>query len=884
MKINGNLQFHTLGDGELRNAILERITTTIRDGLSGAELVAGRMIYNTTDNVYNFYDGTNWVAFGTGGDVSALQTEVNNIETASGGIFAADGTFDGTQLDTLGNITSSSSLFNAIAQLDTAISDAAGVDTLPELTDVFTSMTPTDGQVLTYDAGNTRWDASTIVSVSGASKVFFSAKKSTLGTIAAGTPVYIVGHDGTNITVEPADATSSAQMPAAGITYETITDTTAGEVSMSGEITGIDTSFYQVGDPLYVGSGGGLTTTAPSGENNLIQRVGEVLVSNVTTGRIAVFGAGRANSTPNLNESNIFIGDASGKTVTIAHELNNVADVSIIAPNNNDLLSYSGGNWISAAASEIGLEIGVDIQAYDAFLTSIASLGTAADRLIYTTGVDTAAETVLTEFGRQILDDVSDSAVRTTIGLVSGGTGDIWVEKTGDVMTGSLTLSGPPTNDLHATTKAYVDASIAGLSWKNSVVAATTTNIDLAIGTLLTVDGVATAAGDRVLVMNQTTAADNGIYIAGTGAWSRATDFDSLTPIDEVNGAAVYVENGTTYADNGYTVTSTVSTLGTDPIVFTQFNGASGITAGIGLSKTGNTLNVNLGAGIAELPGDEVGIELFDSVNGAIILTADGTNRGTLTSDKLHLLLNGTGGLAQDSSGLKINADGVDRTMINADVAGLGITQAVGGELDINVDNSTVEIVTDTLQVRDAGITNAKLANSSFTVSDGTTPQGISLGGTLTVTESTGTGISVDTSTVDTITIAGVDATTTVKGVASFNGNQFTVTSGAVSLSATASDLTNVGADPSAQGQVLVADASNNLQPAQIHYVYSGIAATTHTVIHNLGQTYCNVTVVDATDEVVIPQSITFNSANQLTVVFNTAIACKVIVTGVPGV
>lgn len=74
----------------------------------------------------------------------------------------------------------------------------------------------------------------------------------------------------------------------------------------------------------------------------------------------------------------------------------------------------------STSRTNLGVAIGTNVQAYDAFLTSIAALGTAADRIIYTTGVDTAAETVLTAFARTILDDANQGAVRTTLALTPG--------------------------------------------------------------------------------------------------------------------------------------------------------------------------------------------------------------------------------------------------------------------------------------------------------------------------------------------------------------------------------------------------------------------------------------------------------------------------------
>lgn len=94
----------------------------------------------------------------------------------------------------------------------------------------------------------------------------------------------------------------------------------------------------------------------------------------------------------------------------------------------------------AAAQATLGIAIGTNVQAFDAFLTSIALLGTAADRMIYTTGVDTAAETVLTSFSRTLLDDADAATARTTLGLIAGGAGDIWVEKAGDTMSGALSV------------------------------------------------------------------------------------------------------------------------------------------------------------------------------------------------------------------------------------------------------------------------------------------------------------------------------------------------------------------------------------------------------------------------------------------------------------
>jgi hypothetical protein len=157
-----------------------------------------------------------------------------------------------------------------------------------------------------------------------------------------------------------------------------------------------------------------------------------------------------------------------------------------------------------------------------------------------------------------------------------------------------ITSLGTPTDGTDAATKAYVDSVTEGLHIHESVVAATTTNVNLAnaLENGDTLDGITLATGNRILVKNQTTQSENGIYVvAASGQPTRATDFDTATEVD--SGDFVFVYSGTANASTGWVQTNKPATIGTDPIVFTQFSGAGTYLAGNGLTLTGNSFSIN---------------------------------------------------------------------------------------------------------------------------------------------------------------------------------------------------------------------------------------------------------------------------------------------------
>lgn len=176
---------------------------------------------------------------------------------------------------------------------------------------------------------------------------------------------------------------------------------------------------------------------------------------------------------------------------------------------------------------------------------------------------------------------------------VSASNGDVTVSFPSSVIfPGTVTLNADPTQALEAATKQYVDAVAEGLHVHASVAAATTASVDLS-NAPSAIDGVTLTDGMRVLVKNQSSAAQNGIYTysASADALVRAVDYDTAGEIDP--GDFVFVSGGSTYADTGWVQTEVVSTLGTDPISWTQFSGAGTYLAGNGLELNGNTFSID---------------------------------------------------------------------------------------------------------------------------------------------------------------------------------------------------------------------------------------------------------------------------------------------------
>lgn len=225
--------------------------------------------------------------------------------------------------------------------------------------------------------------------------------------------------------------------------------------------------------------------------------------------------------------------------------------------------------------------------------------------------------------GSSVIGDIAIWADTTGTTLTDSGYQPAdFVQKAGSTMTGGLILSGNPSVPNQAANKAYVDAIASGAIFKQVVVAGSTANLTATyangaggVGATLTnagaqavfaLDGITLSLNDRVLIKDQSTLADNGIYeVTDTGSiatdWvlTRTTDYDQ--PAEIVSGSVVPIMSGTVNANTSWIESNTIATVGTDPIFFTQFtyNADTFLQVANNLSdvQSASTSRTNLGLG-----------------------------------------------------------------------------------------------------------------------------------------------------------------------------------------------------------------------------------------------------------------------------------------------
>ena len=302
-------------------------------------------------------------------------------------------------------------------------------------------------------------------------------------------------------------------------------------------------------------------------------------------------------------------------------------------------LTFTGGEGIDTTVSDDTITIAAEdattsnkgIASFDSTDFTVTSGAVAVNAITLgssslnpgATTTDVAGLTSLTVDNLNLNgNEITSTDTNGDISLNPNGAGTV------DVNSSRIVNVTDPTQAQDAATKAYVDAVKQALDIKDSVRVATTANITIstALNVGDTIDGITLADGDRVLVKDQSTGSENGIYVAGA---TPVRSGDANTSAEVTPGMFVFVEEGTVNGDNGFVLTTDAPiTLDTTSLTFTQFSGAGQIVAGDALSKSGNTLNVNDDNITLEVNTDALRIKGITATAAGDILLGAATNGG----------------------------------------------------------------------------------------------------------------------------------------------------------------------------------------------------------------------------------------------------------------
>lgn len=374
--------------------------------------------------------------------------------------------------------------------------------------------------------------------------------------------------------------------------------------------------------------------------------------------------------------------------------------------------------------------------------------------------------------------NITNSTINsTTIGLVTPSSGVFT-----NVSTTTGSISTTPANPTDIVNKSYVDAYIQGLSFKQPAAVATTGNITLS--GLQTIDGYTTVAGDRVLVKNQATQPNNGIYVASTGAWARSADANTYA---ELVAAFLFIESG---GQSGSAWVSTIpasGTLGTTNITFSQFSNSSTYYAGTGLTLSSYQFSITNTAVTAGSYGSASSVGTF-TVNAQGQLTAASSTAISIPASAINTTISNSGltnsSITVNGSAISLGGSAtITAATPNALTIGTGLSgTSFNGSSPVTIAiDSTVVTLTGTQTLTNKTLTTPIISQISNT-------------GTLTLPTSTDTLVGRNTTDVLTNkTISGTTNTLASIGNSSLVNSSITLGTTSVSLGSTASSVTALG-------------------------------------------------------------------------------------------
>jgi hypothetical protein len=372
---------------------------------------------------------------------------------------------------------------------------------------------------------------------------------------------------------------------------------------------------------------------------------------------------------------------------------------------------------------------------------------------------------------------------------------------------GNMNVATPTAND-HAANKSYVDSVASGLDVKQSVRAASTADVTLS-GPGATIDGVTMSSGDRVLLKNQSSAAENGIYLwnGAAAAMTRATDMDGAA---EFVGAFFFVEEGTVNSDQGFVCsTDGTITVDTTSIAFTQFTGTGQLTAGAGLSKSGNAMSVNVDDTYVKIDGNDA-LTVKGTTTTGQVLRSDGSGGVAYGAVDLTSADAVTGALGLANGGLGVDAsDSSGKTTARSNL-GLG-SMATQNSGSVAITGGSVDLSGGTLTLANDQISGDKISGGTIDSANLSGGAGKTISG-FDVTVASGKTLDVDgTFDVDGANGSAMD-NVAVGGTTSAAGTFTTMASDSVDINGGAIDGSTIGANVAAAGTFTNVDATGTIK------------------------------------------------------------------------
>ena len=689
---NSGLQNSSVTIGSTNLALGGTLTTFAGVSISGATNTLSNISNSSLTNSSVTYNGVT-VALGGSGTISAANPYPLTISTGLSG-----SSYDGSAAVTIAltNTSVTAGAYGSAGSVGTFTVDAQGRLTAASTVSIAISNTQVSG-LGTMSTQNANAVSITGGSITGVSLTIDNLDSTPIGattpstgkftTLGVSNSVTFSNYTGYLYANGAGFITAATTIPNAGLTNSSVT-INGNTVSLGGSTTVTAVNPYA----LTIGIGlSGTSYTGASAVTIAIDSTVATLAGNQTLTNKSMSGA--SNTFTNIPNSALSNNTISG--VALGSNLNALTIGTGLTGT-----SYNGSGAVTVAI--------------DSTVATLSGTQTLTNKSI------SGSANTLTNIPNSALTNSSLTIGTTNVAL--GAT--------------SLTLGGltsvavtqDPTTALQLATKQYVDSVAQGLSTKAPVACATTANITLSGEQ--TIDGVTTSSS-RVLVKNQSTSSQNGIYVSASGAWTRSTDADTWT---ELVSAYTWVQQGTVNGDTGWVCTvDPGGTIGVTAVTWVQFSGAGTYTAGTGLTLTGTQFSITNTAVTAGAYGSATQVGTF-TVNAQGQLTLAGNTTVTPAVGSITGL--GTG----VATALAVNTGTAGAFVVNGGALGIPssgtLTNATGLPLSTGV--------TGTLPVANGGtgavtLTGLAYGNGTSAFTAATAAQVVSVIGTTAVTNSTNT-------------------------------------------------------------------------------------------------------------------------------------------------